>query len=757
MTLPRDPARRLGAFVLAAALAACGGGTAAVMPAGAAGAGGALAGAGGAAAAAGGASGAAGAAGANGQGGSSGSGGLAGGGSGGIAAADDAGTVDAGTGNAGTDAGSDTAPTPLEPDEPIPADRPARQSQGCPAEEANPRVLFDIPRAGDVASDFYRLPFPNDIRRRDGRIKLADFPRPFLVISPVVDRVLKAIESEGLPFGTNPLVTFRLSRDVDPQLFADGAAAARFVDLTTGQLLPHRLSTSASGTYLCPRNLLVEARDGVPLSPGHTYAVLLTNALVDKAGQPFARDTDFGVMLARTAPDGTERRAAWQDYAPLRAWLATGPIDKARVVAAAVFTVGAVDQPAARLRAAVRATAAPVVKDLVRCGPGASSVCDDGRTSGCAAAAPGAPYVEYQGRIEIPVFQQGTPPYETTGGGISYDGAGTPQVARREDVCFSLTVPKGTAPASGWPVVIYGHGTGGNFRGPVESRFADELARAEAAGGAVPMATFSFDGVLHGSRKGNSTRGTDELVYNVFNPTASRDNGLQAAADDFAMARALPLLNGELEAALDLSRVGLYGHSQGGNAAAIAGGYEPDFGAVVLSGTGGGIARSLLEKEKPVAAKSLLPLLIGEAVADARHPVLAMMQLYFDSADPLNHGRRIAATPMAGMTSRHLLHVYGTNDHYAPESTQLGFAVGAGLPVLNPLLPLSNFVLVGVVDSPVQGNFTLGGRAVTALSAQYAPAPDYDGHFVSTRNAAAANAIRGFFASYFRTGMPVVP
>jgi hypothetical protein len=646
-----------------------------------------------------------------------------------------------------------------EPEEPLPADRPARHSQGCPAEEATARVLFDIPRAGDVSSDFYRLPFPNDIRRRDGRIALGDFPRPFLVLSNLVDRVLKAIESEKLGFGTNPAVTFRLTRDIDPKLFETGEGA-RFIDVTAGapefgQVVPHRLLTTTSGIYLCPRHLMVVRQDPTPLLAGHTYAVALGSALTDKAGQVFTRDTDFGVMLSRVAPDGAERKAAWQDYAPLRAWLATGAVEPQRIIAAAVFTVDAVDQPASRLRAAVRATDAPVLKDLVRCGPGAVSVCDDGRTAGCGSAASDAPYVEYQGRLEIPVFQQGTPPFESTGGGISYGADGTPLVARREDVCFSLTVPKGTPAASGWPVVVYGHGTGGNFRWPVESRLADEFARGQMSGGAaVPMATLGFDGVLHGSRKGNSTRSTDELVYNVMNPTSSRDNGLQAAADLFAMVRALPVLR-TAERPLDLDRVAYYGHSQGGNAGAVGAGYEPAFGAAVLSGTGGGIARSLLEKEKPVSAKSLLPLLVGEAVSDPNHPVLAMMQLYFDRADPLNHGRRIAALPMSGVRPRHLLHIYGTSDHYAPESTQWAFALGARLPVLHPLVPLANVTLVGVATAPVSANFVSGAVSLTALSAQYAPG-DYDGHFVSTRNLAAATAIRDFLGSYFRDGMPVV-
>ncbi|HEY0715825.1 MAG TPA: hypothetical protein VGF45_24285, partial [Polyangia bacterium] len=524
-----------------------------------------------------------------------------------------------------------------------------------------------------------------------------------------------------------------------------------------GRVVPHRLGTMAPGPYLCGNHVLVERADPTPLLSGHTYAVMLTRALTDRAGTPFARDIDFGVMLGSRQPDGVERLAAWQAYAPLRRYFAQHPgVVADDVVAAAVFTIDAVEAPAAALRAAVHQSARPTVTDLVRCGPGATSVCDDGRTSGCGAVPADAPFVEYQARIAMPVFQQGTAPYAETGGGIGFDAQGRATEVRREPVCVSLTVPKGTAPAAGWPLVVYAHGTGGHFRGPVESGLADELARGGLAGGAAqPMATFSYDGVLHGARKNGSSRGTDELVYNVFNPTAARDNQLQAAADLFAVARALPALSGG-DHPLDVNQVGLYGHSQGGNAGALAAGYEPAFKVVVLSGTGGGIASSLLEQKKPVEAASILSLVLAESISDVRHPALQLLQQYFDRADPLNHGRRITAAPMAGLDPRHLLHVFGATDSYAPDSTQWAFAVGAGLPIANPVMPSERLPPLLTVAAPVRANFKVGATNVTALEAQYQPS-GYDGHFVSSHNPTARAAIRHFLGTYFRDASPELP
>jgi hypothetical protein len=273
----------------------------------------------------------------------------------------------------------------------------------------------------------------------------------------------------------------------------------------------------------------------------------------------------------------------------------------------------------------------------------------------------------------------------------------------------------------------------------------------------LPMATVGYDGVLHGSRKGSSSRSTEDLVYNVFNPAAARDNGLQAAVDLFAIARALPTLAPGV-ARLDAGRVGLYGHSQGGNASAVAASYEPSFGVVVLSGTGGGLTRSMLSKTKPVNVGALLPALLGESgPVDVGHPVLSLLQMYFDRADPLNHAPRIVIAPPAGSLPRNLLHVFGAQDSYAPDVTQRDFGEAAGLPVVHPLV--GETVRGPVLQAPVRANMTTAsGPAalpVTAVQAQYLP-DRYDGHFVSTHNPHARRAIQRMLGTFFRDGMATV-
>ena len=67
-------------------------------------------------------------------------------------------------------------------------------------------------------------------------------------------------------------------------------------------------------------------------------------------------------------------------------------------------------------------------------------------------------------------FHSGTPPYTDGGGNLVLDDAGVPQRQRSETLRVAITVPKGDPPAAGWPVVIYAHGTGGDYQSFIARR-----------------------------------------------------------------------------------------------------------------------------------------------------------------------------------------------------------------------------------------------------------------------------------------------
>jgi hypothetical protein len=654
-------------------------------------------------------------------------------------------------------------------------------------EGLQPVVYFHVPRATDSAFnlDFYRLPFPNDIRLKGGKVDLTGHPTPGATLLPfdLVQRYLGAIAAETTGFGANQAMYLRFSRAIDSANFP-GDCAATLVDITPTSPdygLNAGLTCSASNaraSYICGPFMVVRPYAGSPLRPGTTYALLVTKRILDTLGNVFGPDDDFTAMLAAAPPADAELAAAWLAYQPLRDYIAAGHASAADLATALVFTVQPYEDPIDGVAAGVAAAPAPQIETVVRCDdPAAISPCDDGKLGaehvrGCLAAdASSTAFTTFQGTMRLPVFQAGTPPYATPaeGGGIVYDATGAAMLQRTESVCFSLTVPKGVAPASGWPLVVYAHGTGGSYRSIVDLGLAADFATGIAPaglgagvdGGAsstpVPMAVLGFDGVQHGSRGGGSTKPVGELVYNFLNPQAARDNALQAAADLLAIPRALPSF-AAAGLVLDGNRIELYGHSQGGNAASLVAARPSPYGTIVMSGTGGTLLYTLLGKKKPVDVSAVLPLALGETGSgvDGNHPVLNLMQMYFEASDSVNFARRLLKEPPTGMAPHHILHVYGTGDTYSVPATQQTYALAAGLKVAAPVLD-SYGLLVDQTGPPFSNNAFFGpvGK-LTAIQLQYAPTAAYDGHFVSTENPAARAAIQQMLVTAARDGIPTV-
>jgi predicted esterase len=534
--------------------------------------------------------------------------------------------------------------------------------------------------------------------------------------------------------------------------------------------------------YICDRYLMIRPQFGQPLRPGTTYAAIVRRIATDESGNVFGPDSDFTAMLAAGAPADPDLAAAWAAYAPLRAFLADDKapvkLTAAELAAVAVFTTEKIEDPLAAIHAAIAAAPAPALGNLVNCSDaGALSACDDGLTGadhkrGCFPdQLAGASFDEYQGTISLPVFQQGTRPYlnPEDGGGIMLASDGTASIVRSEPVCISLAVPHGTPPAAGWPLVVYSHGTGGSYRSAVELDLAEDFATGAAPSGlAVPMATLGYEGVLHGKRKGDSSKDVGELFYNFLNPRAARDNSLQAAADLLAIPRALGafLAQPSYPIRIDPAHVALYGHSQGGNAASLALAFPAGYGAGVMSGTGGTLIFTLLQKRRPVDISVLLPFILGEDAVGSNDPVLNLMQMYFERSDSVNFGRRLFREPYEGVSPSHVLHVYGTNDSYAPVETQRRYAQAAGFPVATPLVddyPTSPEYGMATLAPPIKANLPLAGLApITAAQIQYQGTepdgnPENDGHFVSTdKHLTARAAIQKFLVTFMRDDAPTV-
>jgi hypothetical protein len=623
------------------------------------------------------------------------------------------------------------------------------------------RAYFEVPRPGRPPADFFRLPFPNDARVTAGKLDISDFPTPGVGVLGV-DFVRLYADAWTADFdGWSPIapVTFRFSAPVD---FSTATGdSVLLIDVTPGDTLGALLSRnwsydSARGKYVCANHLVLTTGLDAPLLPRHTYAAILTTAIHAVTGAAAAPDADLMALLGVAAPaTDTALAAVWTTYQPLRDWLLSRGAMAPAVAAAAVFTVQDAPGHVARLAAAVAAQPAPVLSALTRCDAGVTSPCDDGTPArACVAADP--KFHEIHGKLTIPIFQQGTAPYQKAadGGGIT-ETAGVPQVARTEAVCFALTIPKATAPAAGWPLVVYHHGTGGSMRSVVTDGIAGALA-----GGAPVAAGLGFDAVEHGARRGGSTVSPDQLVFNLLNPRSARDTYLQGAAD---IVQVLRVAGATLSAttsptgaaiAFNPAAIAFFGHAQGSTSGELALPFTDAALAAVLSGGGAFTTASLVDRRSPTDLAAGLALAVGEPV-DPLHPVVTLLQSYFDRADPLHTNPFTLKRPQTGHASKHVFMSWGVGDTYTPVSARTANVLSLHISVIRPLIETADLVLVG---RPVSLNVTAGDSKMrTGVAAQYMPAAGDDGNFVALKVPAAIADWEAFLGSYFSTGTPTVP
>jgi hypothetical protein len=618
---------------------------------------------------------------------------------------------------------------------------------------------FRVPRGTDADGDFYRLPFPSDIRRSAGHPSLTTHPKPGpeLLGVDVVDRYLRALEkSDG--FGAYPTAIFRFSQSADKDSFIP-----TIVDLTPGATEGVSgyafVLRDGRGKYTCANMLGVRPPMGAALHPGHTYAVLLPSTVKTGTGGAFARDPDFDAMLADSAPGDAALGTAYAAYGPLRAWLKAQSKAPSSILNAAVFTVGSVDQPAKKLAATAAAAPAPTASGWVKCGSGPSP-CPD-TTGSRACDAPDADFDEWHALVTLPIYQAGKAPYLTPddGGGIDTSGATATKV-RDEQVCMAVTVPHGTPPTKGWPSVVYAHGTGGSFRSHIGEGVAKMLATAPQ-----PMVVIGIDQVQHGPRRNGSTQSPNDLFYNFVNPSAALGNPLQGAADQLALSRfaATAQIDG---VPLDKDTILFWGHSQGATEGAIAVPYSADFKGAVLSGEGASLIDGLLNKTSPVNVAAAVPFALQDPdplaptspFAGQFHPVLSIIQQYIDPADPLNHAAAMAYAPPMGSSGHHVFQVFGTGDTFAPPITESTYALAAGIPqcAADASAGAGDATLQSEkLPSPVKSNLGTMTKPLTAAVRQYGPS-GYDGHFVAFKNDAAKADVVRFLSQLAVGGVPQV-
>jgi hypothetical protein len=626
----------------------------------------------------------------------------------------------------------------------------------CPDDPGPVRAYFRVPRGVDDG-DFFRLPFPNDARKKAGKVDLSGFPTPGADILgyDLVDRWARYVEQSADGFSPYPSIVFRFSASPDFATMKQ-AGVIRMIDVTTASGTDLGFgwgATSARSKYVCANSITARPTPNQPLLQGHTYAVVVTNGAKAPDGTAIGISPDLTAVLGAADPGGPLAQA-WAAYAPLRAWAAAAKFDLATLVNATVFTVGKHVDLFAKV-AATTVVPATTVTGWVKCGAAPSPCPQADGTRAC--GAPDPAFDELHALVTLPTWQKGTAPYLTPadGGDLALDAAGAPTAQGSSQVCLALTVPKNAVmPAGGWPLAIYAHATGGSFRSHIVDGVAARLASAD--GGAAKIAVLGFDQVAHGTRRGASTARPEALVFATSNPQAMRGNALQAAADVLALARLAPTFTlaaaaSPTGAALRFGNVVLVGHGQGANAVALAAPRAPVKG-VVLAGLGASFLDSVTTKKLPVDFATVAPTVLGELSLTSTHPALTVLQNALDAVDPLDHASLLVAS--APVASQHALTIYGRDDTYTPGITQLAYAAAAGLGIAAPPASVTTADNLGapILPAPAGGNLT---GSITAVVRQYAPA-GYDGHFVALRNGDATRDIDLFVADALLGKTPMV-
>lgn len=642
---------------------------------------------------------------------------------------------------------------------------------GCQAAAGDdgPHPRLDFTRAGG----FYSAPFPSDeLLRSGGGVDLSAFPNPDR--AAIIAQSIDLLSRDAHGFAQAGAVYLPLDADLGeaalPDLAASQASDASvfLYDLGRGRRQPVRVRyTADGGPFGAPYLLSLLPYQGVPLSPGR-YAAVVTTRLHDAHGHALSPGPEMRALAAGTRPPGLPTEV-FAEYAAAIGALSIAGVPASTIAGLAVFTTDAPEATFARFLDEALARPPPALAQ-----PFARTDVFDG-------------YCVYQGAIDLPDYQQGTPPYAHSGGDWQLDAAGRPQSPHSERARLVVTVPRAPMPAAGFPVVLLVRAGGGGDRPLVDrgtqaepggpaivagSGPAQELARVGFAG-------VQFDGPLGGAR--NTTGGDEQfLIFNVFNVAALRDNVRQSALELVLLAHLLPTLqlpSGDCPGAPAIARFdgdkqALFGHSVGATIAPLAAAAEPRFGAMILAGAGGSYIENVLWKRKPLLVLPVAETLLhyperGRELTES-DPALTVFQWATEPADPQVYARLIARPGAA----RHLLVEQGIVDNYILPNIANALSAPLGVDLAGPALDQGQARLAGqssVTEAlalvgrqqlalPAGGNQPGGGGLrATVLLVQHPEDGVEDGHEIIFQSAVPKRQYRCLLSGFAAGTTPVIP
>lgn len=636
--------------------------------------------------------------------------------------------------------------------------------------ESAPIARFVVPQAlTELDGDkWFDHPWPSDFRKEGNFVRLDGMPNPRS--APLLKKYFDQLRGKVDGFSPNAAGYFSFEGPLDESSLPatekaslDPSSTIQLIDIddkspNVGKRHPIYWKFRAPiGDYYLTTNTLSWAPSlGHPLRPRTRYAAVVTRDAKGPKGNA-APNAELQQLL-----DGKGSLAgAWGTALDA---LAKAGVTRDKIAHLTVFTTN--DPVGETLKVADHARALPPPKvkslslEMVSTG-------DLDRYTGV-----------YEGS---PDYQEGTPPYLQSGGGFVFDGSGNPVKQRDFELRYKLVVPNATKcpmPIGGYPIVLYAHGTTGDWESFWDDGTANHLALK-------CIASMGVDQIFHGTRPGapplddpNRDSKISLAFFNLENAIAARTNSRQSAIDEVARARLVA--TGGLDVPADVSatkskisfdpkRIGFYGHSQGGLNGALLLAIDDQTRGGVLSGAGSAIAYSLLLKVKPdPSVAGLVKAFLGVTAENADelgplHPAISLVQTCVDPADPVNYYGAIARAPFTGHVAKSVFMTEGVNadgsgDNYSPPRTIEAGAIAGGFPLIEPVVldiaELTKLDGIAPVKPPIKGNAAMG-KATVGI-AQFEPPSGSDGHFVVFRVPRARSMSIAFSQSLLTDEVPTI-
>jgi hypothetical protein len=626
---------------------------------------------------------------------------------------------------------------------------------GCSTRTASSTTaMWVVPSSlADLSAEhFFDQPWPSDLRLENGSPRFEGYFNPKSL--PLLDQYVGSLKGELDGFSPAAAGYLRFSDPIDPSSLPatpkdalDESSSVQLIDIDPRSPERGRRKLvsvqwrAEAGVYYQTNTLAFMPTIGFPLRPHTRYALVVTSALQAEKGGAVGQSTAIADLVSGAATTNDVMNTAAVALAPAIAEIEGAGIDRGDIVHFTVFTTA---DPTAEL-------------SIVRDGVARTIVAPTAEPDKWAVGMSTADFDEYQGRYSpAPNYQAGTIPYAQYGDGGNFVIAdGKPVLQNVFDMRFSIAVPNPAhcpMPAAGYPVVLYAHGTGGDWRSYIADGTAQVLTQH-------CMAAMGVDQIFHGDRPGappDDSESQEELLFfNFQNPTAARTNGRQSAIDEVQRARLFTeshlVIPGYLSFThapirFDANKLLFFGHSQGGLNGPLFSAVDPSIRGAVFSGSGAEIAIALLEKTDPSPSVAALfsTLLLGLNAAetselDVFHPEVSMIQSLIDVTDPLHYGRMQAADPRPGFAPKSIymtegINPDGTGDTYAPPHGIEAHAISIGLPVE---LPEQRAIAESKWGGPQPVRVPSGGLSgdlargdASGVLGQWAVPAGDDGHFV---------------------------